>query len=171
MSVSVDFAKMEKLRQLEATLELLQNPESYQQLLGEVKTALIRMDAATKKYATVEAAEKFLADARNTLAKAKEQAAAMDAEIKDKAAAMDTKVRVTTAEINDLLARATRDREMAAEKLAKAEAAAAALANDRQVFEQERARALRDIRVTESNLTKKMAIIDQKMAAFKELVG
>lgn len=74
MSVSVDIKKMEKLKQLEEVLNLLQNPEGYHQLLGEVKTALTRMEQSTKKYATVEQAERLLSDANVILNSAKEEA-------------------------------------------------------------------------------------------------
>lgn len=74
MSVSIDVKKIEKLTQLEATLELLQNPETYTKLLTEVKAVLKQYNDGSVRYATIEAAERFLQDAKAVLVKAKDEA-------------------------------------------------------------------------------------------------
>ena len=74
MSVSIDTRKIEKLTQLETALELLQNPELYTSMLAEVKSVLKQYNNLSQKYVTIEAAEKFLQEAKAVLDKAKQEA-------------------------------------------------------------------------------------------------
>jgi len=74
MSISVDPRKIEKLSQLEATLELLQNPDSYMALLADVKITLRQLLEVSKRYSSIAEADKFLQEAKDLVVAAKQEA-------------------------------------------------------------------------------------------------
>ena len=107
MSVSIDKNKLEKLEKLEVMLELMQNNgiEGYTVFLADVKATLKQLQDATKRYATLEAAERFLQEAKNVLKSAKEESAKIRADLEtEKKSVVDKKQ-----ELNKLVSEKTID--------------------------------------------------------------
>mgnify|MGYP001585867600 CR=1 FL=1 len=67
MGISVDLHKMEKLTQLESVLELLQNPESYTRMISDAKAVVAQYKEVSARYNSVEAADRFLGEAKELL--------------------------------------------------------------------------------------------------------
>jgi len=71
MGISTDPRQLERLQHLEQVLGLLQNPESYTRLLADVKATIKQQEEVAKRYASVDAAERFLQESRTLLENAK----------------------------------------------------------------------------------------------------
>lgn len=100
MSVSVDPKQIDKLKQLESVLGLLQNPESYTRLLAEVQVTLKRYEEVSKRYATIEAADKYLQESKSILEQAKETTSAMYEKLRIDKAEHTSKVTSTTKDLS-----------------------------------------------------------------------
>ena len=171
MSVSVDTRKIEKLRQLESTLELLQNPESYARLLAEVQVALKAYEDASKRYASVDAAERYLAESRTVLESAKEQAAKVMAEVVRRKAEFETMVAVKTDEINVSLASAVKAVAKANATKDKTEAEAEALAKAKIDFEKMKADRYKALEAQEKASDERAKVLEEKWVALKRIAG
>lgn len=111
MSISVDPRQLDRLAQLETTLELLKNPETYTALLADVKNTIRLMNDASKKHSTAEAADRFLQEAKKLLEAAKKEAAQIKAEASAMKAAQEVEQANLAASI--VVHRTTADRELA----------------------------------------------------------
>ncbi len=171
MSVSVDPKKIEKLKNLESTLELLQNPESYGRLLAEVQVVLKRYEDASKRYASVDAAERYLAESRMVLESAKEQAAKVMAEVAQRKAEFETMVAVKTEEVNVSLASAVKAVAKAKATKDKTEAEAEVLVKAKADFEKMKADRYKALEAQETASDERAKVLEEKWAALKRIAG
>ena len=171
MSVSVDTRKIEKLKQLESTLELLQNPESYARLLAEVQVALKAYEDASKRYASVDAAERYLADSKAVLEGAKEKAAKIMEEVVQRKTEFETMVAVKTEEINASLASAVKAVAKASATKDKMEAEAEALAKAKEDFEKMRVNRFKALEAQEKASDERAKVLEEKWAALRRIAG
>lgn len=171
MSVSIDTSKIETLKKFEETLELLQNPERYTQLLGEVKTALLKLDAATKKYATIEAAEAYLGDAHKAVSRAKEEAKKIEVEMEKRQSELETYIQTRMAEVNESAAAAHRAQQEAYDMVKKAREMEAKVKREKEIFEEKRADDLKKIEIRDAESRRKAREFNDKLDAMKKLAG
>lgn len=171
MGISVDVKKIEKLEALEEVLGLLQNPESYTRLIAEVQHATKAYHDMTAKFATIEAAEGYLADARVALARAKESAKAIEEDVAKRKAAFDTMVAVKTVEIDTALAAASQAQKIALKELTQAKAVRELADKERAELEEYRQVTLKQLEEMEVASRAKKKQLDEKLAAFKQLAG
>ena len=100
MSISVDPKKMEKLASLEQALEFVQDPEQYLRIVAEVKHAVDAYNKATEKFASVEAADRYLGEARKMLEVSKAETVLIQEMIKQKQVEFETLVASRTRELD-----------------------------------------------------------------------
>jgi hypothetical protein len=171
MSVSVDTHKIEKLKQLEATLELLQNPESYTKLLAEVKQVLARYDTASVKASTVEAAERYLEEARKILASAKEQAKVIDDEAKQRKSTFENEMAAKQAAVINAMHDASRMQAKALAEAADAELLLSDVKKAKAEFAELQDKTLKRINAVEKETEAKSREIERKLAAIQLAVA
>jgi len=171
MTVSVDVKKIEKLKQLEATLELLQNPESYARLLAEVQVALRQYEDLSKRYASVDAADRHLADAQKILESAKDEAKKVMQEVVRQKAEFETMVVVKTGEINTAQAGAMTMVAEATAALNKAKLEGEAVVKAKKEFEDMRASAYKRLEAQEKASNDRARVLDEKWELLKRIAG
>jgi hypothetical protein len=165
MSISVDPHKLEKLERLSEALELLQNPEGYTKMIAEAKAVLRIHEEVSARYATVEAAERFLQESKKVLTTAKKEAAAtMEALAAEKAAFEKAQKEKMVKLQEAVFAAQKRERELG-EREARLSAAEKELAGQQEAFREQKDVQSKSVSETTAKLAAERAELDRRKAA------
>lgn len=165
MSISIDPRKLEKLERLSEALELLQNPEGYARMIAEARAVIQMHKEVSARYATIDAADRFLQDSRKVLEAAKKEAAAVEVALKRERTSLEDAKRMQLAQFVQRET-ALRKRELDAnDREGKLQASEASLAKTLAEFRAQREAAERAYTEQFAGLAKDRAELDKRKAA------
>ena len=164
---SLDRQHLETLRQVGTLLDLLRNPESFQELVTAAAETAVRLEADINAHTTVEQASKFLADASAAVSRAKIEADNIHKRAADDLAKAQSDRQVTAEHVAAETSRiaeawsALRKDELATREARKQ------LGDDKEAFD----RRLEALEAREVAATKREREFQEKAAKDRQLVG
>ena len=171
MGVSIDPKKMERLSQLEEVLTLLQNPEEYNRMIAEVQSVLQQQKDITRRYDTVDAAERYLAEAKRVTAKAAEERDALRESLNIEIYAFTTLKTTKEAELVEREAKVKRREDQVTNREVEIKRREMDFDEVKRSFSKEREKRWVELAKRESDLETKEKILDKKLQDLQRIMA